>query len=983
MIVFYRIKKVFQFPNTNIMKKLSSCVYKLLFAVLILITQNQQSFSQNIRYVKPIATGTSDGSSWANASANLQAMINALGAGADDQVWVKGGTYKPTTGTDRTISFSMKAGVKIYGSFAGTETALSQRTAAVMAANTSTLSGDLNGDDVITGAGSTLTISNNSENSNSIIFNNYNSLTTTNSLLDGFTIKGGNAASGTPAGGMCNYNSSTSLSNVTFLGNNSALWGGAIYNGLSSMILNNVTFLNNNSEHAGGGAMYNSGSTLISLNNVTFSGNNSTLGHGGGVYNEAVETISLNSVSFSNNNAVGVGGGIFIIGTNFLDINNTAFTGNTAVEGGGMYSLEISTSSTINNSIFSGNTATSGGGGGMVIEESTFINISNTIFTGNSANAGGGILNESFSTSLDNVTFSGNTATTSGGGMLNFSLNLIIKNSIFWGNKVGATTVSSIENDVNSTPIVTYSNVEMSSGVYAGTGNINKNPLFLNAANPAGADGIFRTADDGLALTICSPANNTGDDAGVTNTDIIGNVRPYVGAVAVTDMGAYEYQGDAKICSTAPTGVSGTTTICVGSSTTLTLVGGSAGTNAVAKWYSGSCGGTLVGTGNSVAVSPTTNTTYFVRYEGDCNNTTCASQAITVTSISNAAIATANISQTLPVTSVTYFSNSCTNNLITKLSPNGVSPISGSTDAKVWIETAQPAQFVKRHYEITPTNNAATATGNVTLYFTQAEFDAFNAVNTLKQLPANGADATGKANLVIEKRPGISSDGTGLPGTYTGTPVTIDPVDTDIIWNAAQNRWEVSFDVTGFSGFFVKTQSGVLPVTIQSFNAIQQTNDVLVKWQTSNEVNVNLYEVESSIDGQRFEKIGTVAANSANSANDYAFVDKSVWASSVRYYRLKSIDNDGTFKYSAVVRLANKQQTVVSVYPNPVSNAFTIQLSDNKLLHTQAKLVDATGKTVKLITINTLMQTEEISNLPKGLYMLQLADGKVVKLIKN
>ncbi|WP_220764200.1 hypothetical protein, partial [Flavobacterium sp. UMI-01] len=64
--------------------------------------------------------------------------------------------------------------------------------------------------------------------------------------------------------------------------------------------------------------------------------------------------------------------------------------------------------------------------------------------------------------------------------------------------------------------------------------------------------------------------------------------------------------------STAPTSISGTTTICNGNSTTLTLNGGSAGTGANARWYSGSCGGTLVGTGSSINVSPTTNTTYFV-----------------------------------------------------------------------------------------------------------------------------------------------------------------------------------------------------------------------------------------------------------------------------------------------------------------------------------------------------------------------------------
>lgn len=126
------------------------------------------SQAQTIRYVKPTATGAGDGTNWANASGDLQGMINASGT---EQVWVAAGIYKPTTGSNRNASFSMKAGVKIYGSFAGGETALSQRTATVMANNKSILSGDLNGDDATTGNG---------ENCYHVIFNN-KGLTTINS----------------------------------------------------------------------------------------------------------------------------------------------------------------------------------------------------------------------------------------------------------------------------------------------------------------------------------------------------------------------------------------------------------------------------------------------------------------------------------------------------------------------------------------------------------------------------------------------------------------------------------------------------------------------------------------------------------------------------------------------------------------------------------------------------------------------------------
>lgn len=86
-----------------------------------------------------------------------------------------------------------------------------------------------------------------------------------------------------------------------------------------------------------------------------------------------------------------------------------------------------------------------------------------------------------------------------------------------------------------------------------------------------------------------------------------------------------------KTPSTNPTGATaGTPTICVGSSTNIAVSGGSLGTGASWKWYSGSCGGTFVGTGSSISVSPGTTTTYYVRAEGDCGNSACASVLVTV-----------------------------------------------------------------------------------------------------------------------------------------------------------------------------------------------------------------------------------------------------------------------------------------------------------------------------------------------------------------
>lgn len=68
--------------------------------------------------------------------------------------------------------------------------------------------------------------------------------------------------------------------------------------------------------------------------------------------------------------------------------------------------------------------------------------------------------------------------------------------------------------------------------------------------------------------------------------------------------------------------------VCVGDSTYLLPNGGSLGTGADWTWYEGSCGGTLLGTGDSIAVYPTVSTDYYVSANGDCNTTVC--QMVTV-----------------------------------------------------------------------------------------------------------------------------------------------------------------------------------------------------------------------------------------------------------------------------------------------------------------------------------------------------------------
>ena len=292
-----------------------------------------------------------DGLSWASAYPDLQ---SALHDHSCSEVWVAAGTYTPVTAAtstpttaERKISFNIRPEVQVYGGFAGTETQRSERDSG---ANSTILSGDLIGDD---GAN----FANNIDNSNHVVFMDGTQGTpiTPSTVLDGFTISGGNANNSRPndAGGglYCHgpgngHECSPNVSNVTF-SSNSALLGGAMFNqamgfsttttgGISSPVLNNVTFSGNSATNDGG-AMFNNGraSSISSptLSNVTFSGN-SAGEDGGAMYNASND------------------------GTSSPSLSNVTFSGNSADRGGAMYN-DIS-SPILSNVISWGNTATSG-----------------------------------------------------------------------------------------------------------------------------------------------------------------------------------------------------------------------------------------------------------------------------------------------------------------------------------------------------------------------------------------------------------------------------------------------------------------------------------------------------------------------------------------------------------------------------------------------------------------------------------------------
>ncbi|MGA2502173.1 MAG: dockerin type I repeat-containing protein, partial [Tepidisphaeraceae bacterium] len=212
---------------------------------------------------------------------------SALLAATDgDTIWIAGGTYKPTTTTDRTVSFALRNAVAIYGGYAGYGTP--NPNARNTVAYPTILSGDIG------------TINKTSDDS-------YHVLTATglgsSTVLNSLTVSGGNAngagANQAVGGGLLASVSSPTLISCIFSGNTATGSGGGLYNSVSSPTLTNCTFSGNAATV--GGAIYAYYSAPI-LTNCTLSGS-SALSSGGGLYNSGSNPKLTNCIIWGSGNS--------------------------------------------------------------------------------------------------------------------------------------------------------------------------------------------------------------------------------------------------------------------------------------------------------------------------------------------------------------------------------------------------------------------------------------------------------------------------------------------------------------------------------------------------------------------------------------------------------------------------------------------------------------------------------------------------------
>jgi len=224
---------------------------------------------------------------------------------------------------------------------------------------------------------------------------------------------------------------------------------------------------------------------------------------------------------------------------------------------------------------------------------------------------------------------------------------------------------------------------------------------------------------------------------------------------------------------------------------------------------------------------------------------------------------------------------------------------------------------------------------------------------------------------------------------YTQLDATTDIILRDKFLNTTQDirlNQTYAFNITadtmsqGKNRFeiILKANNTTLPVHTIHVVATEENNAVLLYWKVTNPKNTTSYQVDRSTDGIHFETLGSVIGGEASS---YSFKDNKIIPATTLYYRIKSVADDGSFKYSNIASLALQAgKRPLSIYPNPVKDNLSILLSDNFTDTYKLRVLTVEGKEV--LGTNKVTGNGKTLNLPLkeslngGVYWVELTDSK-------
>lgn len=174
----------------------------------------------------------------------------------------------------------------------------------------------------------------------------------------------------------------------------------------------------------------------------------------------------------------------------------------------------------------------------------------------------------------------------------------------------------------------------------------------------------------------------------------------------------------------------------------------------------------------------------------------------------------------------------------------------------------------------------------------------------------------------------------------------------------------------------VTSPSHPLPVTLIGLRASKEGQTALLSWTTTSETNSHYFDVEQSINGKNWKKIGDVPAKGTSAVNVlYTFTDANP-DNGENLYRLRMVDRDGKFGYSRMVSLRFKIEDAVKLFPSPVSDKLTMRAQDWDKV-SDVEMYDSNGKVVYEShrgNSGKLLSTEiNVKSFAAGVYMVRIS----------
>jgi hypothetical protein len=219
----------------------------------------------------------------------------------------------------------------------------------------------------------------------------------------------------------------------------------------------------------------------------------------------------------------------------------------------------------------------------------------------------------------------------------------------------------------------------------------------------------------------------------------------------------------------------------------------------------------------------------------------------------------------------------------------------------------------------------------------------------------------------------LDSNNFSIPGRYdiaNYSPKDFYALHNNFQLKEGQSMDDVIYDQIDYLPYgLVITDPFVLPVTLLNFNGNKDGKTVKLNWQTSKEINTFKYIIERKVNNE-FTAVGTVAAaGNSSTANNYHFTDYTP-STGTNYYRLKIVDVDGKYTYSAVVPVEfTGNISRLSIYPNPATT-YVIVEHNVAYQDAQLELVDMSGRKVKTIIVpKGDTQTKlDVTRIARGTY---------------